>query len=114
MEESDVWIRWSSAFSTYGRGPGVPGQVRETLAAPIGTLPGRGKRPRDRHAPWRRYRGSSRSRDERGDSSALKRKRLERPRGSMGALTRAGGLLLVEGLSSGRRELPRAETSTSR
>jgi hypothetical protein len=30
----------------------------------------------------------------------------------MGALTRAGGLLLVEGLSSGRRELPRAETST--
>ena len=24
MEESDVWIRWSSAFSTHGRGPGVP------------------------------------------------------------------------------------------
>ena len=34
---------------------------------------------------------ASRSRDERGDRSALEQKRLERPRGSMGALTRAGG-----------------------
>src|ERR1700726_3654764 len=87
MEETDVWIRWSSAFSTYGRDPGVPGQVRSALAAPIGTLPGRGTRPRDPHATRRRYRGSHRPRDERGDSSALEQKRLERPGGSMGALT---------------------------
>jgi hypothetical protein len=32
----------------------------------------------------------------------------------MGALTRAEDLLFVEGSSSGRRELPRAETSTLR
>jgi redox-sensitive bicupin YhaK (pirin superfamily) len=91
MEETDVWIRWNSAFSTHSRGPGVPGQVRSTLAAPIRTLPGPGERPRDRHTARRHYRGSSQCRDERGDSSALKQKRLERPRGSMGALTRAGG-----------------------
>src|SRR6476619_7146452 len=106
MEETDVWIRWSSAFSTYGRGPGVPGQVRSALAAPIGTLSGRGKRPRDPDTTRRHYRGSHRPRDERGDSSALEQKRLERQRGSMGPLTGAGDLLLVEGLSSGRRELP--------
>src|ERR1700730_5107916 len=88
MEETDVWIRWSSAFSTYGRDPGVAGQGRSALAAPIGTLPGRGKRPRDRHTRRRRYRGHHRSRDERGDSPAPEQKRLERPRGSMGALTR--------------------------
>src|SRR6202023_2659542 len=41
---NNVWIRWSSAFSTYGRGPGVPGQVRSTLADPIATFPGPGKR----------------------------------------------------------------------
>jgi hypothetical protein len=32
----------------------------------------------------------------------------------MGALTRAGDLLFVDGLSSGRRELPRAETNSLR
>src|SRR6266566_4486492 len=69
----------------YRRGPAV--EVRSTLAAPIGTFPGRGKGPRDRHPARPHDRGSQRSREERGDSSALEQERLERPRGSMGALT---------------------------
>src|ERR1700722_11907411 len=101
MEESDVWIRWNSAFSTHSRSPGVPEQVRSTAAAPIRTLPGPGKWPRDRHTTRRHHRGSSRSRDERGNRSALERERLERPSGPVGALTGAEDPSLAEESSSG-------------
>ena len=57
----------------------------------------------------RHHRGSSRSRDERGNRSALERERLERPSGPVGALTGAEDPSLAEESSSGE-----ASTALSR
>jgi hypothetical protein len=37
MEQTDVWIRWRSAFATYGQGSAV--EIRSALAAPVDHFP---------------------------------------------------------------------------